>query len=63
MPFSNRTPIKVALGKRIAVAKKDAPTEAEVNELHCEFYAEVSRVFEKYSEEFGYGDRELAYVP
>lgn len=63
MPFSNRTPIKVALGKRIAVAKKDAPTEAEVNELHYEFYAEVWRVFEKYSEEFGYGDRELFYVP
>jgi len=62
LPFSNRTPIKVALGKRIAVKKRPLPTEKEVDELHYEFYSEVCRVWEKYAEEFGYSDRELAYV-
>ena len=62
LPFSNRTPIKVALGKRIAVEKRVTPTEDEVNELHYKFYAEVFRVWDKYANEFSYGDRELAYV-
>ena len=62
LPFSNRTPIKVALGKRIVVEKRVAPTEDEVNELHYKFYAEVFRVWDKYADEFSYGDRELAYV-
>ena len=62
LPFSNRTPVKVALGKRIAVEKRVVPTEEEIDELHYKFYSEVFRVWDKYADEFSYGDRELKYV-
>ena len=34
----------------------------ETDLVHYKFYAEVFRVWDKYADEFSYGDRELAYV-
>jgi len=62
LPFSNRTPIKVALGRRIPVRKNLSPTAEEVETVHRLFYEEVCRVWEKYKVEYGYDDRDLAYV-
>eukprot|EP00586_Coscinodiscus_wailesii_P012624 CAMPEP_0172514380 /NCGR_PEP_ID=MMETSP1066-20121228/259710_1 /TAXON_ID=671091 /ORGANISM="Coscinodiscus wailesii, Strain CCMP2513" /LENGTH=850 /DNA_ID=CAMNT_0013295025 /DNA_START=29 /DNA_END=2581 /DNA_ORIENTATION=+ len=63
IPMSNRNPIRVALGRRICIEKKNAhPSEEEIEALHRMFYEEVARIWNKYKEEFGYGDRELVYV-
>lgn len=62
LPFSNRTKIRVALGRRIAVAKNPDPTAEEVDQLHREFYEEVLMIWQQHKDEFGYSDRELCFI-
>ena len=62
LPVSNRTTIRIALGKRIPVTKNANPTLDDVDALHRLFYKEVLRVWQKHKDGFGYGNRKLAYV-
>ena len=62
LPMSNRDQLRVGIGKRLKVEQDDNPDNETVNELHRLFYEEVAQVFNKFKDEFGYGNRELCYV-
>ena len=62
LPWSNCVRLCAAVGKPIEVKQCDDPTQEEVDRMHTRYYSELDRVFNKYKDQFGYGDRKIEYM-
>lgn len=62
LPIPRSMPLYVVVGTPIEIVQCDNPSEQSVNELHCAYFDEVRRIFERHKKAAGYHNSNLIYV-
>ncbi|KAG8463123.1 hypothetical protein KFE25_011120 [Diacronema lutheri] len=62
LPIPRRAQITMVFGRVIDVPRVDAPTDAQIDELHERILSEMRCHFDRHKAALGWGDRELHFV-